>query len=226
MEKRISSISLKIRVILLSFGAIWLTLSPAIADEFGFTGGLLTFYSGSIDVGAEDEKPLENSGTPYQIYSLLGNIRIAFMHYEQYAQHLEIEKSSALLYTVSIKNDVLLLMYQDSFFPKNEKYYDFETKTYNDPDPDDSSIDIYWNVGVGLFNSSMDWNNCYFKTDGDFNVGFSLGVGAKKIFENTFIGLELLYLNKTQYFHTTAYTYDFEVNIGGAILSLTTGIKI
>lgn len=207
-------------------------------DEIGFSGALAAKYTGNVEVYSGKESELKQSGRAFQIYSVLGNFRLSYLHYEQHAKHERyimsndtLEISSAL-----VKNDVLLFMYQNSFFRNDEEgYYDFKTKQYiefEEPKEPQGRWDFYYHAGLGLFDSSIDYNGMHLTTQGwsEANIipgiGIAGGLGVKKKYGKSFFGFEMLYVNKKQVFLIEDEDFsDIEVDVSGLLVFVTTGME-
>ena len=191
-----------------------------LGEEIGFTSGVKTQYSGEIELQQGEYEDIDALNSPFSIYVLSGHKKLSYLHYEQYAKKI----IGSSLYAAVIKTNVLILSYQRSFFSKNEEYYDFSTKSYQkgETEAENSNFDMYWNAGIGLFNSSY---NDLFITGSLFDPGFVFGIGGKKHYKKFFFGFEGNYIVKKVQYKTFAYYYDIEVDIGGLIVSFVTGVK-
>ena len=209
---------MKIKIALLTSILVIMYSFQVTATEIGFTAGIIKGYSGSVELSGGNE-PLESYGMPTSIFVLNDKIRYSYDHYEQYTSGSFYYATNDSTYTrqVVLKNDVFSVSYQADISKKE-------------------TFDAYANAGIGLFQSSRVYtstvkgyhltSSSIRKSGNDFDIGLVLSAGAKKAIKNSFIGAELKYFIKEMTYEAPeGYTTEHKHDIGGYIVSVTTGVS-
>ena len=191
------------------------------ADEFGMTAGISNNPSGEFKLYSDREPfKLESTGIPYSLYFLLKQIKFSFLNYQSMASTDSI--SGCCRASAQIVTQMLSISYHNII----QDYGDFK---------------VYFNAGIGNFQSSSDYTYSYSsgqyddysinrqgKTKEQFNFAPIFELGFQDIHGRGFYGLGLTYIfdNNVKYeFHTSSKKDESdEVNLGGFLVSLITGI--
>ena len=198
-------------------------LSFLFADEMGLSGGLMTLKSGSIKTKNVPSMDLESTGMPLSLYFLSDNFRISYWRYEQFAEG----DDGTYYYQARVSTNVLAFLYQgslsDTSKAKEERYYDFKTKSYKGAKQEiKSGTDMYWNAGIGIFRTTVSGVSSS-RNRSLIDPGLIIGFGYKKYVRRSFYGFEINHLYKTTTTESK-YTNNVEIQVNDLMISFITGV--